>query len=121
MINISLKHTLPAYQSSHYTGKVNCVRGGFGGALNREKVALPSTCLLIQPTRPHNCVLLCVQGRRSGTLLPLPLRRRLLRLTFLDVSNGTPLPAGDTFQNSLHRSLVNVLPNPSKTSLLNND
>lgn len=45
MINIFLKRKLPAYQSSHYTAKVNCVRGGWG-ALNHEKAARPSTCLL---------------------------------------------------------------------------
>lgn len=55
MINISLKHTLPAYQSSHYTGKVNCVRGGLG-PLNHEKVAHPSTCLLTHQNRPNKHV-----------------------------------------------------------------
>lgn len=45
MINISLKRTLPAYQSSHYAAKVNCMRGGLD-PVNRGKVARPSTCLL---------------------------------------------------------------------------
>lgn len=68
MINISLKHTLPAYQSSHYTGKVNCVRGGLG-PLNHEEVAQPLD-MFTYTTQPT-----CGVFRESSTVSEEPKRQ----------------------------------------------
>lgn len=70
MINIFLKRKLPAYQSSHYTAKVNCLRGGWG-SLNHEKVSRPSTCLLTTGQTRELNLFICEsphQAQGYGTL-----------------------------------------------------